>query len=80
MTVAELIIELQSFDQDAEVKTIANSHDHWQNMTADDVIEVAQAEVVYSDYHRTDKLLSGDADRSDYDEIKNVVAIGGYSQ
>ena len=67
MNVAQLIEELQSMDQDAEVHFAYNYCDHWRTEVAPKVGSVCEGAVVYSEYHRMDKMLDADGD-CEFDE------------
>ena len=62
MLVKELIESLQYMDQDAEVHFSYNYGDHWRTEVAPAVGRVDEGAVVYSDYHRMDKLVEDDTD------------------
>jgi len=66
MQVKELIEMLQGMDQDAEVHFAYNYGDHWRTEVAPKVDRVDEGAVVYSDYHRMDKMV--EPDDSDFDE------------
>jgi hypothetical protein len=57
MQVKELIEMLQDMDQDAEVHYAYNYGDHWRTEVAPKVGRVDEGAVVYSEYHRMDKML-----------------------
>ena len=57
MKVSELIEQLGYMDQDAEVHFAYNYGDHWRTEVAPKVDRVDVGSVVYSDYHRMDKML-----------------------
>ena len=67
MKVSELIEQLQDMDQDAEVHYAYNYGDHWRTEVAPKVGSVDTGAVVYSEYHRMDKILDTDGD-CDFDE------------
>lgn len=66
MTVAELIEELQSFDDDMEVQFAYNYGDYWRTTVCKDITDIDTGYVEYSEYHRMNKLI--DADEEDIDE------------
>ena len=66
MKVSELIEQLGYLDQDAEVHYAYNYGDHWRTEVAPKVDRVDEGSVVYSDYHRMDKMVENDD--SDFDE------------
>jgi hypothetical protein len=66
MLVKELIESLQYLDQDAEVHYAYNYGDHWRTEVAPAVGRVDTGAVVYSEYHRMDKIVENDD--SDFDE------------
>jgi hypothetical protein len=67
MQVKELIEMLQDMDQDAEVHYAYNYGDHWRTEVAPKVGRVDEGAVVYSEYHRMDKILDADGD-CEFDE------------
>jgi hypothetical protein len=67
MQVKELIEMLQDMDQDAEVHFAYNYGDHWRTEVAPKVGSVDTGAVVYSEYHRMDKILDTDGD-CEFDE------------
>jgi hypothetical protein len=75
MTVKELIEELSYVDQDAEVKFVYNYGDYWRTDVAADIDTVTEGEVVYSSYHRMDKVVDPDDDRYEGEEFKRVIII-----
>jgi len=66
MLVKELIEMLEGMNQDAEVHFAYNYGDHWRTEVAPRVDRVDEGAVVYSDYHRMDKIA--EHDDSDFDE------------
>jgi len=66
MQVKELIEILEGMNQDAEVHFAYNYGDHWRTEVAPKVDRVDEGAVVYSDYHRMDKIA--EHDDSDFDE------------
>jgi hypothetical protein len=66
MKVSQLIEELQCMDQDAEVHFAYNYGDHWRTEVAPKVDRIDTGAVVYSEYHRMDKMVENDD--SDFDE------------
>jgi hypothetical protein len=58
MTVQELIHELQDFDPEMEVMFAYPSGDYWRTTLASEPSPrgISEGEVVYSDYHRTNKV------------------------
>ena len=67
MKVSELIKQLGYMDQDAEVHYAYNYGDHWRTEVAPKVGRVDEGAVVYSEYHRMDKILDTDGD-CEFDE------------
>jgi hypothetical protein len=57
MLVKELIESLKYMDQDAEVHFSYNYGDYWRTEVAPAVGRVDEGAVVYSEYHRMDKML-----------------------
>ena len=62
MKVSELIEMLQDMNQDADVHFAYNYGDHWRTEVAPKVGRVDKGAVVYSEYHRMDKMLEDDGD------------------
>ena len=73
MQVKELIEMLQDMDQDADVHFAYNYGDHWRTEVAPKVGRVDEGAVVYSDYHRMDKLVEDDGEGDFDDEGKEIV-------
>jgi hypothetical protein len=73
MTVQELIEQLQDMDQNAEVHFAYNYGDHWRTEVAPSVGRVDTGAVVYSEYHRMDKILDADGDCEFDDEGREIV-------
>jgi len=67
MNVKELIEQLQDMNPEAEVHFAYNYGDHWRTEVAPSVGRVDTGAVVYSEYHRMDKILDTDGD-CDFDE------------
>jgi hypothetical protein len=72
MTVEELINTLQFMDMNAEVHFAYNYGDHWRTEVAPKVDRVDEGAVVYSEYHRMDKMLEDDGD-TEFDDEGNEV-------
>jgi len=66
MQVKELIEQLQDMNPEAEVHFAYNYGDHWRTEVAPAVDRVDTGAVVYSEYHRMDKIVENDD--SDFDE------------
>jgi hypothetical protein len=60
MKVSQLIEQLQYMDKDAEVHFAYGYGDHWRTTVAPKVSQVFEGAVVFSDYHRMDKLADED--------------------
>lgn len=76
MKVAELRRQLSFFDDEQEVFFAFPSGDYWGTTQAHEVDEVSEEKVVWSDYHRTHKLVDEDReDRYEDDELKEVVVL-----
>ena len=73
MTVQELIEQLGYMDKDAEVHFAYNYGDHWRTEVAPKVGRVDEGAVVYSEYHRMDKMVEADGDCEFDDEGNEVV-------
>ena len=77
MLVADLIEQLQSMPQDAEVHFSYCYGDHWRTEVAPKVSEVYEGAVTYSEYHRMPKIVEIDEDDEDeYNNRNEVVVIG----
>jgi hypothetical protein len=84
MLVRDLIELLEGYDADMEVHFAYNYGDHWRTEVAPRVDDVREGAVVYSDYHRMDKIVENDDD--DFDEetgeervdetLRRVVVLG----
>ena len=72
MLVKELIEMLEGMNQDAEVHFAYNYGDHWRTEVAPKVDRVDEGAVVYSDYHRMDKIAEYD-DEVEFDDDGNEV-------
>jgi hypothetical protein len=66
MLVRDLIEMLEGCDADMEVHFAYNYGDHWRTEVAPAVGRVDEGAVVYSEYHRMDKIVENDD--SDFDE------------
>jgi len=84
MLVRDLIELLEGYDADMEVHFAYNYGDHWRTEVAPRVGDVREGAVVYSDYHRMDKIVEND--EGDFDEetgeeivdetLRRVVVLG----
>ena len=72
MLVKELIESLKYMDQDADVHFAYNYGDHWRTEVAPKVGRVDEGAVVYSEYHRMDKMLEDEYD-IEFDDDGNEV-------
>jgi hypothetical protein len=72
MKVRDLIEELGFMDQDADVHFSYNYGDHWRTEVAPKVGRVDEGKVVYSDYHRMDKIMEDEYD-IEFDDEGNEV-------
>jgi len=72
MKVRDLIEELGYMDQDAEVHFAYNYGDHWRTEVAPKVDRVDEGKVVYSEYHRMDKIMEDEYD-IEFDDEGNEV-------
>ena len=72
MKVSELIEMLQHMNQDADVHFAYNYGDHWRTEVAPKLSRVDEGAVVYSEYHRMDKMLEDDGD-CEFDDEGNEV-------
>ena len=72
MQVKELIEMLQHMNQDADVHFAYNYGDHWRTEVAPKLSRVDEGAVVYSEYHRMDRMLEDTGD-SEFDDEGNEV-------
>jgi hypothetical protein len=73
MQVKDLIEMLQDMDQDAEVHFAYNYGDYWRTEVAPKVDRVDTGAVVYSEYHRMDKMVENEYDAEFDDEGREIV-------
>ena len=73
MLVKELIEMLEGLNQDAEVHFAYNYGDHWRTEVAPKIDRVDEGAVVYSDYHRMDKIAEYDDEVEFDDEGREIV-------
>jgi hypothetical protein len=73
MKVSQLIEELGFMDPNAEVHFSYNYGDHWRTKVAPKVGRVDEDAVVYSNYHRMDKMVEDDGDY--IEDVRKVVVI-----
>ena len=73
MQVFQLIEQLMDLDPNAEVHFSYNYGDHWRTEVAPKVGRVDEGAVVYSEYHRMDKILDADGDCEFDDEGREIV-------
>ena len=73
MQVFQLIEQLMDLDPNAEVHYAYNYGDHWRTEVAPKVGRVDGGAVVYSEYHRMDKILEDTGDCEFDDEGNEVV-------
>ncbi len=74
MNVRELIEQLESMPQDAEVHFSYNYGDYWCTQVAPEVTNVDQFFVKHSEYHNMDRLV--DEPEGDDDNVRLVVVLG----
>ena len=70
MTVNELKEYLEQFDGDMEVKFSYNFGDYWKTQVAEDISDVEEGYVKYSDYHRMDQI-----DEDEDEDSERVVLL-----
>jgi hypothetical protein len=73
MLVRDLIEMLEGCDADMEVHFAYNYGDHWRTEVAPKVGRVDEGAVVYSEYHRMDKMIEDTGDCEFDDEGNEVV-------
>ena len=81
MLVSQLIEQLQSMDQNAEVHFSYNYGDHWRTQVAPTVDRVDEGVVEHSAYHSMDKMVDDedcyDEETGDYkQDVRRVVVLG----
>ena len=69
MKVADLILELQDMNPEADVHFAYNYGDHWRTEVAPKISNVREGVVAYSEYHRMDKVVNEDYDDEDEAEV-----------
>jgi len=72
MQVKELIEMLQDMNPESDVHFAYNYGDHWRTEVAPKLSRVDNGAVVYSEYHRMDKMLEDDGD-TEFDDEGNEV-------
>ena len=76
MRVQDLIDELENFDPNAEVVFSYQYGDYWNTTVAAPAEYIDEGHVVYSEYHKQDKIVELDEDEMDSSgRIRNVVVI-----
>jgi hypothetical protein len=73
MKVADLIEELKYMDQEADVHFAYNYGDHWRTEVAPKVSRVDTGAVVYSEYHRMDRMANDNDTDFDEDTGEEIV-------
>jgi len=73
MQVFQLIEQLMDLDPNAEVHFSYNYGDHWRTEVAPKVDRVDEGAVVYSEYHRMDKMVENEYDDEFVTEDGEVV-------
>jgi len=73
MKVKDLIEQLGYMDPEADVHYSYNYGDHWRTEVAPAVGRIDEGAVVYSDYHRMDKMVEDDGDCEFDDEGREIV-------
>ena len=73
MKVADLIEELKYMDQEADVHFAYNYGDHWRTEVAPKVSRVDTGAVVYSEYHRMDRMANDNDNDFDEDTGEEIV-------
>jgi len=72
MLVKELIEQLECMNPEADVHFAYNYGDHWRTEVAPKLSRVDEGAVVYSEYHRMDRMLEDTGD-ADFDDEGNEV-------
>ena len=74
MTVAELIEELQSMPQDAEIQVSLTSSDYWRTRICKSIDNIEQDIVVeHSDYHQCDKVSNDEYQEMDEEDLDDSI-------
>ena len=73
MKVKDLIEQLGYMDPEADVHYSYNYGDHWRTEVAPKVDRVDEGAVVYSEYHRMDKMVENEYDDEFVTEDGEVV-------
>ena len=73
MKVKDLIEQLGYMDPEADVHYSYNYGDHWRTEVAPAVGRIDEGAVVYSDYHRMDKIAEYDDEIEFDDEGREIV-------
>ena len=72
MKVKDLMRDLEDMNPEAEVHFAYNYGDHWRTEVAPAISRVDEGAVVYSEYHRMDKMLEDEYD-TEFDDDGNEV-------
>jgi hypothetical protein len=76
MKVKDLIQELSCFNPESEICIAHTAGDYWGTELANEVSRVETANVTYSNYHETNKIVDDDRlDNYDQEDLKKVVVI-----
>lgn len=76
MKVKDLIQELKCFNPKSEICFSYPSGDYWGTELANEVSRVETANVTYSNYHDTNKIVDDDRlDNYDQEDLRQVVVI-----
>jgi hypothetical protein len=76
MRVKDLIEELENFDPNSEVVFSYGYGDYWNTTVAAAAEYIDEGHVVWSEYHRQDKVVEMEEDEMDSDgRIRSVVII-----
>lgn len=76
MKVKDLIQELKCFNPESEICFSYPSGDYWGSELAKEADRVETADVAYSSYHNTYKIVDDDRlDNYDKEDLKQVVVI-----
>ena len=79
MLVRDLIELLEGYDADMEVHFAYGYGDHWRTQVAPKVSQVFEGTVVFSEYHRMDKLADEDFEDEEPgnpdENVRRVVVI-----
>jgi len=75
MKVSELIEQLKNMDQDLPVYASYDSGDYWGSVVANEICDVEEIELVYSEYHQKMEVPEDIEDACAAEDKEPVAAI-----